>query len=281
LGVDVFVKSEEECGAWGGNKVRKLEYLLADARASGVELLTSWGVGTSNWTSALALHGALQDFRVRLYLWGEPPAHYAELYRALGTEVIPIGQLRLSYGMAAGLLKPRRGTELVLPPGGSGRIGDLGSVHAGEEIAAAVEAGDLPRPAKVFVALGTCGTSAGVAAGMTALGLDAPTVAVKVAALPYGNVALARERARRFLRRAGCGDRPTIESDARFFAPGYAQPNPASIEAQQIARLDGYETDGTYAAKAFASLVSHARDHKRGPLLFVLTSPGPPPTDPL
>ncbi|MEA2435103.1 MAG: D-cysteine desulfhydrase [Actinomycetota bacterium] len=272
------MKLEEDCGAWGGNKVRKLEYILAAARASGVGSFSAWGVGTSNWTSALALHGVRQGFPVRLYLWGDPPEDYRRLYDAVGAEVISIGQMKLSVGLAYGLIRPRRSDELVLPPGGSSPEGDAGSIHAGEEIADAVSAGQMPRPRAVFVPLGTCGTSAGLAAGMAARGLDVPVVAAKVAALPYGNVPLARRRAKRLL---GDGSTPPIIEDKRFFAPGYGLPNDASMEAQELARLDGFELDGTYAAKAFASLIAHARSGRAGPYLFVLTSPGPPPIDPL
>jgi D-cysteine desulfhydrase len=281
LGAEIWVKVEEDCGAWGGNKVRKLEYLLADARSRGIRRLTSWGVGTSNWSSAVALHGALQGFEVRLFLWGELPEGYERLYRDLATEVIPIGRLRLSAGIATGLVLSHRGDQLVLPPGGSGPIGDTGSMHAGEEVAAAVNSGEIPRPELVFVALGTCGTSAGLAAGMELGGLHVPVVGVKVAAWPYGNIALARWKTRRLVKRRSSTTNPVMIADTRYFAPGYAQPNDASNEAQELGRLDGFELDGTYAAKAFASLVTHARAKRGDSLLFVHTSPGPPPLDPL
>ena len=59
LGREVWIKLEEGCGTWGGNKVRKLEYILGRARADGVERLVGSSVGTSNWTSALAFHARL------------------------------------------------------------------------------------------------------------------------------------------------------------------------------------------------------------------------------
>jgi D-cysteine desulfhydrase len=277
LATQVWVKLEEDCGTWGGNKVRKLEYVLADARAKGIGRFSSWSVGTSNWTSALAFHASNNGFDVRLYLWGEIPEDYRRLYDSLGTEVVSIGEPRLALGTAAGLIKPRRGDELVLPPGGSSPAGDAGSRHTGEEIAAAISSGEMPRPNAVFVALGTAGTSGGLAAGLAARGLDVRVVAVKVAGRPYGNIVSARYRARRSLRGAKGAAQPALIADTRFFAPGYAEPNDASREAQAIARLDGLELDGTYAAKAFASLVAHARAGRSGPFLFVHTSPGPPP----
>jgi 1-aminocyclopropane-1-carboxylate deaminase/D-cysteine desulfhydrase-like pyridoxal-dependent ACC family enzyme len=68
-----------------------------------------------------------------------------------------------------------------------------------------------------------------------------------------------------------------ILGDDRFVKPGYAKSNAASIEAAQIASLDGFTLDPTYAAKAFAALIDSARAGARGPLLFLHTSPGPPP----
>lgn len=267
LGLEVWAKLEESCGAWGGNKVRKLEYILGQARADGITRLVGFGAGTSNWTSALAWHGARQGFDVSLVLFANAiPPGLQHLYASLGTEVRHVNRALIP--AAIGLARLRGGR--VLPPGGTGAAGNLGAAHAGEEIAADIRAGRLPRPSKVFVAVGTGGTAAGIALGAAAQGERLDLVCVRVAPKPFGTT----KRVARFLRSVPAG---SLEADERFFSPGYARPNPSSRAAAALARLDGLELDGTYGSKALASLVAHARAGVAGPLLFIDTSPGPVP----
>ena len=279
LGVEVWIKLEEECGTWGGNKVRKLEYILGRARADGVETLIGSGVGTSNWTSALGYHASREGFATRVRLAGDIPDGYRRLYRACGVRVVPIPRPMLALDALRSRYRPDRGRTRWLPPGGSGTEGDVGCLLAGREIATAVGAGDVPEPHRVFVATGTAGTAAGLALGMAAGGLDVPTVCVRVTARPYGTLRLVRKRVGALRDRAGLGSVPVapVMGDDRFFRPGYGRPNPASEEATALAARDGIVLDTTYGAKAFAALVRHARTELSGPLLFVHTSPGPAP----
>lgn len=279
LGLDVWVKLEAECGAWGGNKVRKLEYILGRARADGIETLVGSGVGTSNWTSALAYHAARQGFGVRVRLAGEVPEHLRAVYRSCGAAVSSIPRAMLAVDALRSRYRPDHRAARWLPPGGSGAEGDVGCLQAGREVAAAVAARYLPEPRRVFVAAGTGGTSAGFALGMAAGGLDVPTMCVRVTARPYGTLRLVRKRVAALRGRAGLASVPMapLTGDDRFFRPGYGKPNPASEEAIALTARDGIELDATYAAKAFASLIQHARTECSGPLLFLHTSPGPVP----
>lgn len=279
LGIEVWIKLEEGCGTWGGNKVRKLEYILGRARADGVERLVGSSVGTSNWTSALAFHASQQGFQTRVRLAGDVPEHYRLLYRSCGVPVAAIPRPMLAVdAFRARVRRFDRGTRW-LPPGGSGAEGDVGCLQAGREIAAAVEMRALPEPRRVFVATGTAGTAAGLALGMAAGGLHVPTVCVRVTARPYGTLRLVRKRLAALRDRAGLESVPVtpLAGDDRFFRPGYGETNLASTEAIALAARDGIELDDTYAAKAFASLVEHARCERSGPLLFLHTSPGPVP----
>lgn len=273
LGVEIWAKLEEECGAWGGNKVRKLEYILGRARADNISKLVSFGAGTSNWTSALAFHGAAYGFEVEVVLSAnEVPPSYRRLYFDLGTRVRRVNRVRFSFEVVAARVRPERGVTRVLPLGGTSPEGNVGSLHAGTETAAAIESGEIPTPSLVFVATGTSGTAAGIAAGVARVDDPPEVVCVRVTPKPYGTTKLVRKTIGTMAPNAA-----PLRADERFFAPGYARPNAASIEAAQIARLDGLELDQTYAAKAFASLVAHARARQEGPLLFLHTSPGPPP----
>ncbi|MGH2808778.1 MAG: pyridoxal-phosphate dependent enzyme [Actinomycetota bacterium] len=278
LGCDVWIKVEEDCGTWGGNKVRKLEYIVGTAQRDGVCTFVSYGPGTSNWTTALAFHAHRLGFHTVAGIAGPIPAHYAALYRSTATRVVSVPTTLLSpVANVAARVVAGPGAR-SLPPGGSGP-GDAGSVHAGLEIADAIDANEIPPPRAVFVAAGTAGTAAGLSVGFGARGLKSPVVAVRVTALPYGTPRLVRKHVRALCSKLGFdpADAAPIVGDDRFVAPGYAQPNPTSMEAADVALADGITLDATYSAKAFAALIASIKDGARGPLLFLHTSPGPVP----
>ena len=283
IGCDVWVKLEEECGAWGGNKVRKLEFILAAAQRDGVRTLVSYGAGTSNWTTALAHHASKIGMRTVAGITGPIPAHYARLYERTGTKLVTAPWAVLAGPVAAAARVTAGIWARPIPPGGSGN-GDVGSLHAGSEIADSIESSEIPHPDAIFVAAGTCGTAAAMAAGLMTRGYDIPIVAVRVTPLPLGTPRLIRQRIqslRSVLDAHGVpmqSETPIIGDD-RFFKPGYGKTNVASREAAQIAALDDISLDPTYASKAFASLLDTARSGVKGPLLFLHTSPGPPPED--
>lgn len=282
LGAEVWAKLEDRCGTWGGNKVRKLEYMLATARRDGVEKLVGFGAGTSNWTSALAFHATPLGFEVEVRITtNEVPPSYDRLYRVLGTRVVPRHPARW-YAEAHVLPRRSGGRVRYLPLGGSGGEGDLGSMRAGIEISDAIAAGEMPRPSAIFVAAGTGGTAAGVAVGAGVRRIDSRVVCVRVTTWPYGTAAHVRWVARSLQKRCGVqgSDMPPLAGDGTHAAPGYARPNAESVEAAEVASLDGLVLDQTYGAKAFASLLAHARSEGGGPYLFLHTSPGDPPPPP-
>ena len=281
LGRQVWMKVEEECGAWGGNKVRKLEYILGAALSDGIETVVSYGAGTSNWTAALAHHAYQHGIRTVLGMAGRVPPDHASLYRRCETTLVRADNIN-ALPLASIAARARAGLRArSIPMGGSGP-GDVGSVHVGLEVAEAIATKAIPEPAEVFVAAGTTGTSAGLAVGLALGNRSIPVTPVRVAPWPYGTERRVRARATRLLRTMGRTDLVPllqIHGDDRFFAPGYAKPNQASEEAIELARPDGAALDGTYAAKAFASLIDRTRNTSEGPLLFIHTSPGPPPQE--
>ena len=274
------MKDEENCGVWGGNKVRKLEHILYGLRSGGVVHLVAWGAATSNWVAACAWHGTANGFRVRAGLGGRLPHTYRAIYERSDTHVTLLPRIELS-PVAAGIALGRAGPRArLLPVGGSGGVGDLGAARAGAEIAAAVDRGAMPGPARIYVAAGSCGTAAGIAVGLASEGLRLPVTAVKVADWPYATRSMLARRVRSLQRNLGSNEiaapAVTIELETRFLGRGYGRPTPESRAASALAQLDGVHLESTYAAKAFAALIDRARVTE-GPYLFVNTSPGAPP----
>jgi D-cysteine desulfhydrase len=275
---EIWIKVEEDCGTWGGNKVRKLEYIAGAAQRDGVDTFVSYGTGTSNWTTALAFHAHRLGYKTVVGVAGPIPAEYAALYERCAARVVSMPSSLLSPVANVGARAAAGLRAWSLPAGGSGP-GDVGSLHAGLEIADAIDSDHIPLPRAVFVAAGTAGTAAGLAVGFGMRDLTSPVVSVRVTAIPYGTPRLVKKHVRSLSTTLGLdpGNAAPIVGDDRFVRPGYAKSNPASIEAAEIAALDGFTLDPTYAAKAFASLLASVRTGARGPLLFVHTSPGPVP----
>lgn len=271
LGVEVWTKREDLCGAWGGNKVRKLEYWLADERVRRAGAIIVTGAGASTWAAAAALHAKERGLDVVAALAGEMPADRRDLYGDLGVRLVHSRNLNaMPLVVARAQLGSGRGAER-LPMGGSGWPGDLGSLRCGLEVA-----DHEALPTGVFVACGTAGTAAGIAAGLALRGKVTPVIAVRVAPRPLGTARMVRRRATKLLRKIGEGPLSlAVMGNDDFFGQGYGAPGPGLDEAMELSAADGLELERTYTGKAFAALIAHARRGAEGPLLFVHTATAP------
>jgi len=169
----LWVKDEGAAGTvYGGNKVRKLEYLLASARERGATELVTVGAAGSHHVLATALYGHTQGLRTHALLFSQPETAHAR--RNLGltaSQCATVHPCRWRWtlpfaAIAAWRAASSAGTPYYVPPGGSDVVGSLGWVHAGLEIGEAVGNGTLPEPDRIYVPLGTGGTAAGLLSGL-------------------------------------------------------------------------------------------------------------------
>ncbi len=283
----LWVKCDDRSGGpYGGNKPRKLEYLVADALRRGRSgLLTSGGIGTHHGL-ATAIAARQAGLRAALVLLPQPiNDHVREsllLLHAYGAEMhlaesIPAVVARTGCLLSAAAL---RGEPMALiPTGGTSALGTSAFVRAGLELAAQVEAGMLPEPDAVFTALGSGGTSAGLIAGLRAAGLRTRVVSILVThLLPPSRRRLSRlaNAAVRVMRRHGealpdlriAADE--VEIERSHLGGGYGVPTESGETATRMAReLEGIALEPTYTAKAFAAFVAAARSGRYGEhLLF-------------
>ncbi len=282
----VCIKRDDASSApSGGNKPRKLVFLIGEGLARGARrLVTTGGLGT-NHGMATTLLGAEAGLATSLVLVDQPVTEAVRtklrLFRSFGAELHYAGSVA---GAAAQVVvamaraKARGERPFFVPPGGSSPLGTLGFVSAALELAEQVEAGALPEPARVYAAVGSGGTAAGLVLGFRLAGLATRVVPVLVIDIvpptPPRIVRLAR-RVLALLRRHGA-DLPDLhiaESDFDYvwdqLGPGYGTPTPAADEAIAAAREAGIALDATYTGKALAALladVRHGRLH--GPALF-------------
>jgi D-cysteine desulfhydrase len=289
-GLGVWVKEDGRFGAggWGGNKVRKLEWLLPDARRRGRRsILTFGGLGT-NWGLATALYGREHGFATALALVDQPVDDHvrAQLARleASGAQIYRThSKVRTVLALPWLLARNARGGKppYLLPAGGSSAVGALGYVEAALELAAQVGAGELPEPAHVVVPVGTGGTAAGLALGFQLAGLRSRVTGVVVNdQLRLGPPVLARieRRTAKLLRARGAELGPLDLGPAMLdltrdqIGAGYGHRTEAAAVAAGRAAEEGLALDPVYTAKAMAGLLA-LRDAGRldGPLLFVHT----------
>ncbi|WP_394842719.1 pyridoxal-phosphate dependent enzyme [Pendulispora brunnea] len=268
---DLWVKREDLTHpAYGGNKVRKLERILADARARGLgRRIVTVGAAGSHQVLATALFGREAGFEVEAVLLPQPRSdHAVENLRAslaLGVRAFPVG----SYAAAPFAIVRRLWAgepALYLPVGGSNRLGTLGYVDAAREVAKQVRDGVLPEPDLAVVTLGSGGTAAGLAVGFAQEGMKTRVVGVAVAAPVWGVELAARWLTFR------CGRRLVpLEIERRYLGRGYGHRTAEGEHATMLAAASGLTLDPTYTAKAFAAALDRVAEGRYRHVLYVHT----------
>lgn len=272
---------------YGGNKPRKLEWLLGAARARGrTAVITFGGIGTHHGL-ATAICARDAGMRTVLVLLPQPvTAHVRDtllLHHAFGCELHlaeSVGGVALT---ALGVLARgvARGAPLaIIPAGGTSALGAIGYVNAGYELADQVRAGLLPEPAAVFVALGSGGTVAGLVLGLRLAGLRSRVVGVlvndilppterRVAGLARGALRRLR-RVEPSLPALAIGPDDVVIERA-YLGPAYGAVTEAGVAAQRLlADEEGLELETTYTAKTVAAMLDLAArpPYRDQPLLF-------------
>jgi 1-aminocyclopropane-1-carboxylate deaminase/D-cysteine desulfhydrase-like pyridoxal-dependent ACC family enzyme len=273
-GTELWVKRDDlTAPRYGGNKVRKLEYVLGDARARGMtELLTAGAVG-SHHVLATALYGKEHGFAVRAVLVPQPPSEHAlanvRALVGLGAEIFPSPEALAPLAVGRRL---RRGTYFV-QLGGSSVLGAMGYVAGARELAAQVRAGQAPAPDLVVVTLGSGGTAAGLAAGFALEGMATRVLGVSVAGPPSAIAWYTHHLARACVRQAG-GDvsrrdiAARLTTTSRWLGRGYGYPTEEGARATALAEGAGLTLDATYTAKTFAATLDVVASGREKVVLF-------------
>jgi D-cysteine desulfhydrase len=288
----IFHKRDDRVSPlYGGNKIRRFEFLLADAERRGARTLVTVGGLASTQVMATILFGRHLGFEVRAALFDQPVTAFAR--RALLTDVAGGGKITHGggyVGTTLGAIAAYRGAErpyLVLP-GASNPLANLGYVDAMLELGEQVRRGEAPRPDVIVVPSGSAGTLAGLAVGASILRWPTLLVGVRIADLVACNrvtVRLLIEATARYLhKRSGRATRHAL-GDVRValhhgaIGPGYGHPTPEAIAAvPEVERLIGVPGEITYSGKGLVGLAAVAREHPRATILYwhTLSSARPP-----
>lgn len=289
IGRDIFIKRDDVTPlAMGGNKLRKLEFLAADALREGADTLVTAGAIQSNHVRQTAAVAAKLGLHC-VALLENPMGTKAENYLSNGNRLL-LDLFNTQVEMCEALTDPNAqlaelATRLeaqgfrpyMIPVGGSNALGALGYVESALEIAQQCEG--AVSISSVVVASGSAGTHAGLAVGLEQVMPEAEligvTVSRKVADQLPKVVTLQQEIARSLELTATAGI--TLWDD--YFAPAYGIPNDDGMEAVKLlARLEGILLDPVYTGKAMAGLIdgiTQKRFKDEGPILFVHTGGAP------
>ena len=261
-GVEVWIKREDLLPiAFGGNKLRNLEYLVGTAIDEGCDTLITSGRRWSNHARLTAAAGALAGLAVHLVLSGpavDPPGPGIRLARAYGATVHQLAgadraEREGTVERIAAEVAAAGGHPYVIETGGSGVIGAWGQVLAGREL---VDQGDAIGLAidRIVLPSATGGTQSGLLVGVR------PTTHVTgvVVARPASELRPAIGSTVAGL--GGSVDPASIELDESQLGAGYGRPSRAAADAATLlARTEGILVDPIYTAKALAGLVAGVR----------------------
>ena len=274
LGTHIWIKRDDLCGvALGGNKVRKLEYLLAEAKAQGHDLVMTTGQAQSNHamlTAACALRLGM-DCVLVLKKRGVTACRGNQiLNRLMNVEVVYVDTDSYDeIDIQMDRIAAQRGRRVYkIPCGGSNALGTLGYVDCMREVSECGRHFDA-----VYCACGSGGTAAGTALGASIYLPDTRVVCPKVDSDPFERIvpALMREAA------------ALLQTDVQLIepefidlcGPGYAIPSAEGNEAIALMlRSEGIVLDTCYTGKAFAGLLRQVREGRyseQDNILFIHT----------
>jgi D-cysteine desulfhydrase len=289
LGLEnLWIKRDDmSSSVYGGNKVRKLEFILAEARRHDIKhLVTFGGIGT-NHGLATAIFCDRLGIDCTLLLFHQPVTRQVKLnlllfekYHAVTIYKKTRWRTVLAYYL---LHRIRHPGACYVFAGGSNIAGTIGYVNAAFELKEQVDQGEIPAPAVVFCPLGSGGTLAGLHLGFVLAGLKTQAVGVRVSeshlgpfqACTEGTVEKLMHKTYSYLKnRCRCLPDLTIRKPfivENYYGSGYGVPTQAGSKVSRLVKKEeGIALDPTYTAKTFAAVYDHCRKQGRNsdPVLY-------------
>jgi D-cysteine desulfhydrase len=289
LGRDIYIKRDDVMGpGMGGNKVRKLEYLLAEAHQRGAKKVVTFGGLQSNHARLTAASACKLSMQPHLFYFEHRPQKKngnLMLNQLFGAKMyfIPIGgnsgmSLETTIRLVRLVSLLLVGRHYFIPVGGHSWLGCLGYVRAAIELDQQARSQKLGN-AHLVIASGTGGTLAGLLAGLSLLNSPLRPLGIDVGKLWKRFPASIAQLTTRICKQLGKKnsfdpeDIPLIES--LYAAPEYGTPSRRCLEAiRQLALLEGVLLDPIYTGKAFAGfidLLEKGSLGKEAPIIFLHT----------
>jgi D-cysteine desulfhydrase len=273
-GPELWVKRDDMLGLFpGGNKTRKLEFLVADALAQGADTLITCGAPQSNHCRITLAAAVKEGLKCRFVIEERVPHSYDDdasgnhfMFRLMGVEAITVvpGGSNMAQAMQAEaaqlLAQGRKG--YIIPGGGSNAIGGLGYAACAQELQQQCFDQGVSFD-RVVVGSGSAGTHGGLLAGFLGNHIQVPIVGVGVSRDPADQEPLVHREAQAVLDLIGIPmtvPREAVVSVGGYWQPKYSIPNDKMVEAVQLlARTEGILLDPVYTGKIMAGLIGLAR----------------------
>ncbi|MGE0497648.1 MAG: D-cysteine desulfhydrase [Ramlibacter sp.] len=292
-GPDIWIKRDDMLGLFpGGNKTRKLEFLVADALAHGADTLVTCGAPQSNHCRITLAAAVKEGLKCRFVIEERVPHSYDAnasgnnfMFRLMGVEAITVvpggSNMALAMQQVVDDLAVEGRKGYVIPGGGSNAIGGLGYVACAQELQQQLfdQGVQIDR---LVVGSGSSGTHGGLVAGFLGNHINIPIVGIGVSRDPADQDPLVLKEAQAVADLLGMNmtiPREAVLSVGGYWQPKYSVPNAGMIEAvQMLARTEGIPLDPVYTGKIMAGLIGLARQgfFKPGEKLLFLHTGGLP-----
>jgi len=287
-GPNVYMKRDDLSGLTaGGNKTRKLEYIMADAIEQGADTIITCGATQSNHCRLTLAASVKEGLDCVLVLEEVIPGSYHQeangnilLYHLLGADitVVPKGtDMQKEMEKAAEKVRMQGGHPYLIPLGGSNVLGGLGYVDCAHEILGQAREMAVDLDA-IVVASGSGATHAGLLAGLNQLDSSIPVIGISVSRNSDDAEGIVWELTESILEELAAPKNLSVRSVRcldDYVGEGYAIPTPSALESiRQLAKTEGILLDPVYTGKVMAGLVDLAKKgafNKGDNILFIHT----------
>ncbi len=277
LGVELWIKRDDCTGlSTGGNKTRKLEFLMAEALEQGADMVMTQGATQTNHGRQTAAAAAKLGLGCHILLedrTGYDDANYntngnvlLDHLHGATTQKFPGGHDMPAEMELAAEKKRAEGHDVyVIPGGGSNPTGALGYVNCAFELLSQFNDAGL-KIDRIVHATGSSGTQAGLVTGMCAMNAQIPVLGIGTRAPQPKQEQMVYDLACKTAEKLGCPgvvEREHVMANTDYVGEGYGLPTESGIEAIRIfAELEGILLDPCYSAKGAAGLIDLARKGK-------------------
>lgn len=274
--------------AEGGNKIRKLEYVMADALANKADTIITCGAVQSNHCRLTLAAAVKEKLKCKLVLEERVPNSYKAqasgnnlLYQLLGVDEIQVVKngtdLMIEMQKMADKVRSEGGTPYIIPGGASNEIGSTGYVSCAQEILKQMEEENLNID-YIVCASGSGGTHAGLLAGLHGSMSDIPVIGINVRAekdIQEQKIYELANKTIKYLAGEGSISKERVNCFDNYVGAGYSLPTDEMIEAiRLLAKTEGILLDPVYSGKAMAGLIDLIRKNhfkKEDNVLFIHT----------
>lgn len=281
---NLWIKRDDLTNAtYGGNKVRKLEFILADAKKKNKDTITTFGATGTNHGVATAIFSSKLGLKTKVYLFDQPVTdtvkNNLKLMVKNKAQLMHKGSL-LNTALAYYVSHLCSGKQYHLPPGGSNVMGCLSFVNAAFELKQQIEQGLLPEPDHIICPVGSSGTLAGLALGCQLAGLKTKVLGIRVAPSHLGIIPICTTETVTSLMDKTYDHLRSLDKtilkiqlnkiylDDNYYGDGYGFSTEKGDQAIQEFEKRGIKLESTYTAKAAAAAIELCSEKPQESVLY-------------